>query len=1113
MTTNRKNMDILPDCPDTRLLQCFVEESPFDDLSTKWTRDTLEQHVNTCEECQRSIERLVAGQESWEGVARELAEIDQARRESSSETPALRDLIDHEKGRVPGTATGGTDLFQGTEAPGLSLDFLLPSEQPDSLGRLGSYEILEIVGRGGMGLVFKAYDTSLRRIVAIKVIAGHLSSSTLARRRFVREARAAAAVSHEHVVSIYAVEENQETPFIVMQFVSGKNLQERVVASGPLAVTEILRIGMQTAAGLAAAHAQGLVHRDIKPANILLENGVERVKITDFGLARAVDDVGMTQTGVVAGTPQYMAPEQANGESIDVRSDLFSLGSVLYTLCTGRPPFRATTTMGLLKRICEESPRPIRELNPDIPEWLDEIITKLLKKHPADRFQTAREVAELLGNWLAHVQHPTSVPAPVTRVSNTDTKIEKQIPAESPITASSLKMTPSVSTPERSQPNSRAIDRPIDGLTGVMLHAWQWLWGDYSRSKPFQGDPGKGFDLTVASLTASGFTLNERTESRLSMTGPGLNQLRGNVLAAASRIDVAHAGNMLSLHARMGTLRTLHSFLLALLALGWLVCFARISAPPLLGLLGLLVFGLFIAMSIVFSRREIRKAFDNLLGNIVMTGRNGHDPKLAPPEVTHASQFRQRIGEAYPSRIYWVAMLIWGAFMIPLIDSMPTIPFPVTFWVALAFVTLGLSVPTFAILYALAQKQRSGDWSTTILKGPPRRFLLNPVFFLFLGVTCFWIWQQLTCGVVTIDVDDRQFTVSLSRNDGNNRMTSIGNYSADFYPLRLKAGKYYWDVKHGSTVITGGEFELNPRGRQVIFARSPYPLNEADITMLPGRWKLGWQMRGTPSVAQQPLEENSFEYVDVSDNRLRISSLRMKRIMNVLQGKSAIADDFLYRSHEMVFAIRFPGPPADQRGSKWIDLLSPVNDSADAVSVVAHGIFSADATSLTMRLAGANFPRPTDWINKPDDHSITVQFRRADDLLRMQGSWKVQDEQVFGSDELSQALRTNPEPITVVVHKDQVEVLRVPGSSENALLEKMIKNIARTLKLDPSQDPKRITVTDPPDQGRILIQEGIYRFDGDRLIVAFGEVGRIPKGFDGPSDDTVVRLLLQRSGP
>ena len=233
----------------------------------------------------------------------------------------------------------------------IPLDFLEPSGQSDSKGRLGTYEILGVVGRGGMGLVLKAYDSVLRRIVAIKVLLPQASSPSSAKLRFVREARAAAAISHDHVVAIYAVEDEHDPPFLVMQFIQGKTLHDRIMASGVLTSAEVLRIGMQIADGLAAAHAQGLVHRDIKPANILLENGVERVKITDFGLARSIEDARLTQTGVISGTPQYMAPEQANGESIDARAtNLFSLGSVLYTACTGSPPFRATTTMGLLKR-------------------------------------------------------------------------------------------------------------------------------------------------------------------------------------------------------------------------------------------------------------------------------------------------------------------------------------------------------------------------------------------------------------------------------------------------------------------------------------------------------------------------------------------------------------------------------------------------------------------------------------------------------------------------------------------------------------------------------------------------------------------------------------------
>src|SRR5262249_39474879 len=169
---------------------------------------------------------------------------------------------------------------------------------------------------------------------------------------------------------------------------------------------EVLRIGRQVAAGLAAAHAQGLVHRDVKPANILLENGVERVTITDFGLARTVDDASLTQSGLIAGTPAYISPEQANGEHVDPRSDLFSRGSVLYALCAGHAPFRASTTMGVLMRVCEDTPRPVREVNPDVPDWLAAIIAKLHAKAPAERYQSAAEVADLLSRGLAQVHQP-----------------------------------------------------------------------------------------------------------------------------------------------------------------------------------------------------------------------------------------------------------------------------------------------------------------------------------------------------------------------------------------------------------------------------------------------------------------------------------------------------------------------------------------------------------------------------------------------------------------------------------------------------------------------------------------------------------------------------------
>jgi WD40 repeat protein len=296
-------------------------------------------------------------------------------------------------------------------------DFLAPSHRSDALGRLGHYEVLEVVGRGGMGLVLRAFDDKLQRIVAIKVLSPALAASGAARQRFVREAQAAAAVTHDNIIAIHAVEDAGPVPYLVMQFIDGPTLQARIDRTGPLPPREVLRIGLQIADGLAAAHRHGLVHRDIKPANILLENGIERVKITDFGLARAVDDGSLTQSGIVAGTPDYMSPEQASGEKVDHRSDLFSLGSVLYTLCSGHPPFRASTAMAVLLRVCEVTPRSLRESNSEIPDWLEAIIARLLAKCPAERFQTAAEVAELLGRHLAHLQRPGPELPPVEHVA------------------------------------------------------------------------------------------------------------------------------------------------------------------------------------------------------------------------------------------------------------------------------------------------------------------------------------------------------------------------------------------------------------------------------------------------------------------------------------------------------------------------------------------------------------------------------------------------------------------------------------------------------------------------------------------------------------------------
>jgi serine/threonine protein kinase len=365
-----------------------------DELSPR-ELEQLEAHVTHCVKCRDKLEQGSAEQGWWEEVRDVLT--------GSALPAACSGVWDSVPDDAAHDGCGAVEQYR---------QLLGPTDDPRMLGRIGPYEVVGILGRGGMGVVFKGFDAALNRYVAIKMLLPHLATSGGARKRFAREAQAAAAVIHDNVMAIHSVAEWQGVPYLVMPYGRGVSLQRRLSDNGPLEVREILRIGMQTARGLAAAHAQGLVHRDVKPANILLGQDVERVTLTDFGLARAVDDASLTRIGVLAGTPQYMSPEQARGKTVDARSDLFSLGSVLYAACTGRSPFRADSSYGVLRLILDEEPTPIRELNPEIPEWLCAIISKLMSKQAANRFESSAEVAELLERCLAYVQHPTAVRLP-----------------------------------------------------------------------------------------------------------------------------------------------------------------------------------------------------------------------------------------------------------------------------------------------------------------------------------------------------------------------------------------------------------------------------------------------------------------------------------------------------------------------------------------------------------------------------------------------------------------------------------------------------------------------------------------------------------------------------
>jgi len=380
-------------CPDTARLRGFRDGSLLDA-----DQHAVAAHIESCAWCRAQLERWA---QDPAASACQRADLTTAGRSETWDRPACR-------------SEGATEPDGEPGAGDVAIDFLAPSDRPGSLGRLGPYEVLDRIGQGGMGIVLKAHETRLNRVVAVKVLMPALAGSDLARRRFTREAQAAAAVCHEHVDTIHAVDEAAGLPYLVMQLVAGQSLQQKLKREGPLGLKETLRIGMQIASGLAAAHAQGLVHRDIKPGNIMLENGVARVKITDFGLARPVDDVSLSVSGTIAGTPYYMSPEQACGEPIDRRADLFSLGSVLYAMCTGQPPFKADSTVAVLRQVSDEPPRPIRDLNPDVPEWLAAIIAKLMAKDPAGRYQTAADVADVLARRLAELEQPPQPASTVT---------------------------------------------------------------------------------------------------------------------------------------------------------------------------------------------------------------------------------------------------------------------------------------------------------------------------------------------------------------------------------------------------------------------------------------------------------------------------------------------------------------------------------------------------------------------------------------------------------------------------------------------------------------------------------------------------------------------------
>lgn len=314
--------------------------------------------------------------------------------------------------------------------------FLLPPQQDGEIGRLGNYRVIGVLGSGGMGIVFHAEDLTLQRAVALKVMKPDFPDHDDGAQRMMREARSMAAIRHEHLVTIYQAGQQGDVFYLAMELLQGESLDARIRRGPRLEPAEILALTREIAGGLAAVHAHGLIHRDIKPSNIWLESPAQRVKILDFGLARPLstfNSTNLTQVGSILGTPAFMSPEQARGQPTDARSDLFSLGCVLYLMCTGKIPFEGETLIAQLTALAVDNPPPVHELNPKVSLSLSGLVTRLLSKTPESRPPSAETLIALLeriesGEAIPQLQKPAPLPKKPIAKSNTQVVRKSRAP-------------------------------------------------------------------------------------------------------------------------------------------------------------------------------------------------------------------------------------------------------------------------------------------------------------------------------------------------------------------------------------------------------------------------------------------------------------------------------------------------------------------------------------------------------------------------------------------------------------------------------------------------------------------------------------------------------------
>lgn len=371
-------------CPaDSQLQSILSGELPHEDHAT-W-----DIHLGECDHCRSRLENMA----DVASISRVVKGNNSAR--SLSDSMCLKMVMERLQQE---SAEFATCLSTPSEQAGLvaTIPVLQPTMMPGYMGRLGTIQIRRIIGRGGMGVVFEGLDTVLNRTVAVKVLSPHLLQHPDAKSRFLREAQAAAALHHENVVAIHSIDEADGMPYLVLQYVQGESLAERLHRVKKLNFAELLPLAKQLARGLAAAHDRHLIHRDIKPANILIDSASHHAYLSDFGLAKYIGHDSVTAIGTLAGTPAYMSPEQANDHAVDARSDLFSLGVVLYQAASGVLPFHADSPFVILNQIRTAKEKLLVETDAQVPTWFAQIVHRLLRKEPENRISSAAELITLL---------------------------------------------------------------------------------------------------------------------------------------------------------------------------------------------------------------------------------------------------------------------------------------------------------------------------------------------------------------------------------------------------------------------------------------------------------------------------------------------------------------------------------------------------------------------------------------------------------------------------------------------------------------------------------------------------------------------------------------------